>query len=640
MAVAEKETLGFQAEVKQLLQLMIHSLYSNKEIFLRELISNASDAADKMRFEAINNDALYGNDHELKIKVAFDKAAKTVTISDNGIGMSRDEVISHLGTIAKSGTKEFFSKLSGDQQADAALIGQFGVGFYSAFIVADRVTVVTRRAGAEAGEGVRWESTGEGDYTIEPAEKTGRGTDIILHLRDGEEELLSSWKLQSIIRKYSDHISLPIVMQKEEWDEEKKENVLKDEFETVNQASALWARSKSDITKEQYDEFYKHVSHDFQEPLAHTHNRVEGRSEYTQLLYVPSHAPFDLWDRNKRGGIKLYVKRVFIMDDAEQLMPVYLRFVKGVIDSADLPLNVSREILQESRDVRVIREGSTKRVLGMLEEMANAEEQEGKDKYATFWKEFGQVLKEGIGEDATNKDRIAKLLRFASTHNDSDEQTVSFADYAARMKEGQDKIYYVTADSYTAAKNSPHLEIFRKKGVEVLLLTDRVDEWMLSFLNDFDGKELLSVAKGGLDLGKLEDEAEKKEHEETETQYKDLVEKMKGALADKAKDVRVTFRLIDSPACLVADEHELSANLVRMLKAAGQNAPDSKPILEINPNHPLVTQLKYEDAAGARFADMSHILFDQAMLAEGGSLSDPAAFVKRLNEMLLAGAGK
>jgi len=640
MAVAEKETLGFQAEVKQLLQLMIHSLYSNKEIFLRELISNASDAADKMRFEAINNDALYGNDHELKIKVLFDKDAKTVTISDNGIGMSRDEVISHLGTIAKSGTKEFFSKLSGDQQADAALIGQFGVGFYSAFIVADRVTVETRRAGADAASAVRWESTGEGDYTLEPIEKAGRGTDIILHLRDGEEELLSSWKLKSIIRKYSDHISLPIVMNKEEWDEEKKENVVKDELDTVNQASALWARSKSDITKEQYEEFYKHVSHDFQAPLAYTHNRVEGRSEYTQLLYVPSAAPFDLWDRNKRGGIKLYVKRVFIMDDAEQLMPVYLRFVKGVIDSSDLPLNVSREILQESRDVRVIREGSTKRVLGMLEEMANSEEQEGKDKYATFWKEFGQVLKEGIGEDAGNKDRVAKLLRFASTHNDSDEQSVAFADYVSRMKEGQDKIYYVTADSYIAAKNSPHLEIFRKKGVEVLLLTDRVDEWMLSFLNEFDGKELVSVAKGGLDLGKLEDEAEKKEHEETETQYKELVEKMKGALADKAKDVRVTFRLTDSPACLVADEHELSANLVRMLKAAGQNAPDSKPILEINPNHPLVTQLKYEDAAGARFADMSHILFDQAMLAEGGSLSDPAAFVKRLNEMLLAGGGK
>lgn len=636
MAVAEKETLGFQAEVKQLLQLMIHSLYSNKEIFLRELISNASDAADKLRFEAINNDALYGNDHELKIRVGFDKDAKTITISDNGVGMSRDEVISHLGTIAKSGTKEFFSKLSGDQKADAALIGQFGVGFYSGFIVADRITVETRRAGADASEGVRWESGGEGEYSVETIEKTGRGTDVILHLREGEDELLSNWKLKSIIRKYSDHISLPILMQKEEWDEEAKATVLKDEFETVNQASALWARSKSDISREQYDEFYKHVSHDFQEPLAYTHNRVEGRSEYTQLLYVPSHAPFDLWDRNKRGGIKLYVKRVFIMDDAEQLMPTYLRFVKGVIDSADLPLNVSREILQESRDVRVIREGSTKRVLGMLEEMANSEEQEGKDKYVTFWKEFGQVLKEGIGEDATNKDRIAKLLRFASTHDESGEQSVSFEDYVGRMKEGQDKIYYVTADSYSAAKNSPHLEIFRKKGVEVLLMADRVDEWMLSFLTEFDGKELVSVAKGGLDLGKLEDEAEKKEHEETETQYKELVEKMKTALADKAKDVRVTFRLTDSPACLVADEHELSANLVRMLKAAGQNAPESKPILEINPNHPLVTRLKYEDAEGARFGDWSHILFDQAMLAEGGSLADPASFVKRLNEMLLA----
>jgi molecular chaperone HtpG len=640
MAVAEKETLGFQAEVKQLLQLMIHSLYSNKEIFLRELISNASDAADKLRFEAINNDALYGNDHELKIQVQFDKDAKTVTISDNGIGMSREEVISHLGTIAKSGTKEFFSKLSGDQQADAALIGQFGVGFYSAFIVADRVTVETRRAGAEASSAVRWESAGEGDYTLESIEKTSRGTDIVLHLRDGEEELLSSWKLKSIIRKYSDHISLPIVMKKEEWDEEKKETVVKDEFETVNQASALWARSKSDITQEQYEEFYKHVSHDFQAPLTHTHNRVEGRSEYTQLLYVPAHAPFDLWDRNKRGGIKLYVKRVFIMDDAEQLMPTYLRFIKGVIDSADLPLNVSREILQESRDVRVIREGSTKRVLGMLEEMANAEEQEGKDKYATFWKEFGQVLKEGIGEDATNKDRIAKLLRFASTHDESGAQTVSFADYVSRMKEGQEKIYFVTADSFTAAKNSPHLEIFRKKGVEVLLLADRVDEWMLSFLTEFEGKELVSVAKGGLDLGKLEDEAEKKEHEETETQYKELVEKMKGALADKAKDVRVTFRLTDSPACLVADEHELSANLVRMLKAAGQDAPESRPILEINPNHPLVTRLKYEDAESPRFGDWAHILFDQAMLAEGGSLTDPGAFVKRMNEMLLATAAK
>jgi molecular chaperone HtpG len=638
MAVAEKETLGFQAEVKQLLQLMIHSLYSNKEIFLRELISNASDASDKLRFEAINNDALYGNDHELKIKVAFDKAARTITISDNGIGMSREEAISHLGTIAKSGTKEFFGKLSGDQQADAALIGQFGVGFYSGFIVADKITVETRRAGLEAGAGVRWESAGEGDYSIEAIDKVNRGTDIILHLREGEDELLSSWKIQSIIRKYSDHISLPIVMQKEEWDEEKKEQVLKDEFDTINQASALWARSKNDITPEQYEEFYKHVSHDFQAPLTHTHNRVEGRSEYTQLLYVPSHAPFDLWDRNKRGGIKLYVKRVFIMDDAEQLMPTYLRFVKGVIDTSDLPLNVSREILQESRDVKIIREGSTKRVLGMLEELANADEQDKKDKYTTFWKEFGQVLKEGIGEDAGNKDRIAKLLRFASTSNDNGDQAVSFDDYVARMKEGQEKVYYATGENFIAAKNSPHLEIFRKKGVEVLLMTDRVDEWMLSFLTEFEGKELVSVAKGGLDLGKLEDEAEKKEHEETETSYKELVEKMKAALGDKAKDVRVTFRLTDSPACLVADENELSGNLLRMLKAAGQSAPESKPILEINPNHPLVTRLKLEDAASAKFADWSHILFDQAMLAEGGSLADPASFVKRLNDMLLAAA--
>ncbi|MBB3121373.1 molecular chaperone HtpG [Pseudoduganella violacea] len=631
-----KQTMGFQAEVKQLLQLMIHSLYSNKEIFLRELVSNASDAADKLRFEAINNDALYGNDHELKIKVGFDKAARTITISDNGIGMSREEAISHLGTIAKSGTREFFGKLSGDQQADAALIGQFGVGFYSGFIVADKITVETRRAGLDASEGVRWESAGEGEYSVEQIEKPGRGTDIILHLREGEDELLSGWKLKSIIRKYSDHISLPIQMQKEEWDEEKKETVLKDELETINQASALWARNKNDVTQEQYEEFYKHVSHDFQAPLTHTHNRVEGRSEYTQLLYIPAKAPFDLWDRNKRGGIKLYVKRVFIMDDAEQLMPTYLRFVKGVIDSADLPLNVSREILQESRDVRAIRDGSTKRVIGMLEELANAEEQEKKDKYATFWTEFGQVLKEGVGEDATNKDRLAKLLRFASTQGESDAQNVSLADYVARMKEGQDKIYYVTADNYTAAKNSPHLEIFRKKGVEVLLMTDRVDEWMLSFLTEFEGKELVSVAKGGLDLGKLEDEAEKKEHEETETQYQELVAKMKEALAEKAKDVRVTFRLTDSPACLVADEHELSGNLLRMLKAAGQSAPESKPILEINPNHPLVTRLKYEDTAGAKFADWSHILFDQALLAEGGSLTDPATFVKRLNEMLLA----
>ena len=634
--MSEKQTLGFQAEVKQLLQLMIHSLYSNKEIFLRELISNASDASDKLRFEAINNAALFENDPELHIKVTFDKAARTITISDNGIGMSKADAIEHLGTIAKSGTKEFFGKLSGDQQKDAAMIGQFGVGFYSGFIVADRITVESRRAGAAANEGVRWESEGAGDFSVEDITKASRGTNIILHLREGEDEFLSAWKLKSVIRTYSDHISLPIKMQKEEWDEEKKEQVLKDEFETVNQASALWARSKSEITPEQYEEFYKHVSHDYSAPLTHTHNRVEGRSDYTQLLYIPSRAPFDLWDRNKRGGIKLYVKRVFIMDDAEQLMPIYLRFVKGVIDSNDLPLNVSREILQESRDIKAIRDGSTKRVLGMLEDLANAEGDDAAakhEKYATFWKEFGQVLKEGIGEDASNKDRIAKLLRFASTHNDSDVQNVSLADYLSRAKEGQDKIYYVTAESYATAKNSPHLEIFRKKGVEVLLLTDRVDEWMLSFLTEFEGKELASVAKGGLDLGTLEDEAEKKHHAETETEFKDLVEKMKSALAEKAKDVRVTFRLTDSPACLVADEHDLSGNLARMLKAAGQAAPESKPILEVNPDHPLLQRLKYEEA---QFNDWSHILFDQALLAEGGTLSDPSSFVKRLNEMLLS----
>ncbi|WP_189358482.1 molecular chaperone HtpG [Undibacterium squillarum] len=634
--MSEKQTMGFQAEVKQLLQLMIHSLYSNKEIFLRELISNASDASDKLRFEAINQPELYENDSELQITVDFDKAARTITITDNGIGMSKEEAIAHLGTIAKSGTKEFFGKLSGDQQKDAALIGQFGVGFYSGFIVADRITVESRRAGLSAAEGVRWESEGTGDFSVETIAKASRGTSITLHLREGEDDFLSAWKLKSTIRTYSDHIALPIKMHKEEWDEEKKELVRKDELETINQASALWARSKSDVTKEQYEEFYKHVSHDYNAPLTYTHNRVEGRSEYTQLLYIPAAAPFDLWDRNKRGGIKLYVKRVFIMDDAEQLMPVYLRFVKGVIDSADLPLNVSREILQESRDIKAIREGSTKRVLSMLEELANAEGDdaaEKHEKYATFWKEFGQVLKEGIGEDHANKDRIAKLLRFASTHNDSDAQNVSLADYIGRMKEGQDKIYYVTAESFDTAKNSPHLEIFRKKGVEVLLLTDRVDEWMLSFLSEFEGKELASVAKGGLDLGKLEDETEKKQHEETETEFKDLVEKMKTTLADKAKEVRVTFRLTDSPACLVADEHDMSGNLARMLKAAGQAAPASKPILEINPHHPLVQRLKYEEA---RFGDWSHILFDQALLAEGGHLEDPSSFVRRLNEMLLS----
>ncbi|NBV71704.1 MAG: molecular chaperone HtpG [Burkholderiaceae bacterium] len=628
-----KETLGFQAEVKQLLQLMIHSLYSNKEIFLRELISNASDASDKLRFGAIHHADWYEADPELKIKIHFNKESRTVTITDNGIGMNREEVIANLGTIARSGTKEFFSKLSGDQQQDAALIGQFGVGFYSAFIVADNIIVETRRAGLTGSEGVRWESQGTGEFTIETINRPERGTSITLHLREGEDDLLSSWKLKSIIRKYSDHISLPIQMQKEEWDEAKKEQVLKDEFENINQATALWARPKSELTEEQYQEFYKHTSHDFQEPLTYSHNRVEGRSEFTQLLFIPKKAAFDLWDRNKRNGIKLYVKRVFIMDDAEQLMPTYLRFVSGVIDSADLPLNVSREILQESRDVKAIRESSTKRVLSMLEDLANSEDAAKKEQYAEFWKEFGQVLKEGIGEDSTNQERIAKLARFASTHSDSAEQVVSLVDYVGRMKEGQDKIYYVTGDSYIAAKNSPHLEIFRKKGVEVLLLSDRVDEWMLSFFAEFDSKPLVSVAKGGLDLGALADEAEKKEQKETEEQYKDLIERMKKALDSKVKDVRITFRLTDSPACLVADEHELSGNLLRMLKAAGQQAPDTKPILEINPQHPLVLKLKYEDK---QFDDWATILFDQALLAEGGQLQDPAAFVKRINQMLLA----
>jgi len=633
MTVASKETLGFQAEVKQLLQLMIHSLYSNKEIFLRELISNASDASDKLRFEGIAHPDWYGDDPDLKITVNFDKTARTVTISDNGIGMSRDEVISNLGTIARSGTKEFFTKLSGDQQKDAALIGQFGVGFYSAFIVADRITVETRRAGLPAADGVKWESDGSGEFTVETIDLPQRGTSIMMHLREGEDDFLSTHKLKSIIRKYSDHISLPIQMRKEEWDEKKKEQVIKDELESINQSSALWARSKSEITEEQYDEFYKHLSHDYENPLCYSLNRVEGRSEFTQLLFVPARAPFDLWDRNKRGGIKLYVKRVFIMDDAEQLMPMYLRFVTGVIDSVDLPLNVSREILQESRDVKVIRESSTKRVLSMLEDLANSDDEIKKEKYKTFWTQFGQVLKEGIGEDQANQERILKLLRFASTHTDSDEQTVSLADYVSRMKEGQDKIYYVTGDTFNAAKNSPHLEIFRKKGVEVLLLCDRVDEWMLSFFTEFDGKALASVAKGGLDLFSLSDEAEKKEHEETEKQFKDFLEKMKKVLADKVKDVRVTFRLTDSPACLIADENELSGNLLRMLKAAGQQAPDMKPILEINPEHPLLVKLKADDK---QFDEWANVLFDQALLAEGGQLNDPAGFVKRINQLLLS----
>ncbi|QDX21178.1 molecular chaperone HtpG [Pandoraea pnomenusa] len=623
-----QETMSFQAEVKQLLQLMIHSLYSNKEIFLRELISNASDAADKLRFEAINNAALYEQDPELKIRVSFDKDARTITIEDNGIGMSREEAIAHLGTIAKSGTREFFSRLSGDQQKDAALIGQFGVGFYSGFIVADRMTVESRRAGLPASEGVRWSSTGEGDFSVETIERDARGTAITLHLREGEDELLSSWQLQSIIRKYSDHISLPIVMRGEKWDADKQAMVPAEADETVNQASALWTRGKSDITDEQYTQFYQHIAHDTQPPLAWTHNRVEGRSEYTQLLYVPGHAPYDLWDRNSHGGLKLYVKRVFIMDDAEQLLPNYLRFVRGVVDSADLPLNVSREILQESRDVKAIREGCTKRVLSLLEDLAENQQ----DKYAQFWGAFGQVLKEGTGEDHANRERIAKLLRFASTHNDSAEQTVPLADYVGRMKEGQDKIYYVTAESWVAASHSPHLEVFRKKGVEVLLLTDRVDEWMLSYLHDFDGKALVSVARGDLDLGALEDAEEKAAKEKTSDDLKPLVEKMKAVLGEKAKDVRVTFRLTDSPSCLVSDENDMSGTLQRLMKAAGQKMPEFRPILEINPDHALVKRLTAESAD---LSDWTHLLFDQALLAEGGSLEDPAAFVKRTNALLL-----
>ncbi|KAG0192016.1 hypothetical protein DFQ28_010401 [Apophysomyces sp. BC1034] len=624
-----QETMSFQAEVKQLLQLMIHSLYSNKEIFLRELISNASDAADKLRFEAIADAGLYDDDPNLRIRISYDKAARTITIDDNGIGMSRDDAVSHLGTIARSGTKAFFAKLSGDQQKDAALIGQFGVGFYSGFIVADRITVESRRAGLPADQAVRWQSAGDGEFSVETIERAPRGTSITLHLRDGEDELLSSYQLKSIIRKYSDHIGLPILMKKEEWDADKSEMLVKDEDETINQASALWTRAKSEISDEQYKHFYEHLAHGSEAPLAWTHNRVEGRCEYIQLLYVPSRAPFDLGSRDHRGGLKLYVKRVFIMDDAEQLLPNYLRFVKGVVDSNDLPLNVSREILQESRDVKAIRDGVTKRVLSVLEELTGADDDAGKQKYATFWREFGQVLKEGLGEDFSNRERISKLLRFASTHTDSAEQGVSLADYVARMRPEQTKIYYVTADSWQAARNSPHLE-----GVEVLLLTDRVDEWMLSFLHEFDGKPLASVARGDLDLGALNDE-EKKAQEKVGEDLKPLVDKMKDVLKDKAKDVRLTFRLTDSPSCLVADEGEMSGYLQRLLKAAGQKAPDFHPILEVNPEHALIKRL-LPDAT--EFADWCHLLFDQALLAEGGALDDPANFIRRTNALLLSGA--
>jgi len=631
----DKQTHSFQAEVKQILHLVTHSLYSNKEIFLRELVSNASDACDKLRFEALDNNALFEEQPNLEIRVSFDPEARTVTISDNGIGLSAEEAIAHLGTIAKSGTREFMARLEGDQKKDANLIGQFGVGFYSGFIVADRITVESRRAGLPAEQGVRWTSEGTGDFEVETITKPGRGTDVVLHLREGEDEFLKTWRLKSVISKYSDHISLPILMRKEEWDADKAEQVLKDEWEPVNKASALWTRSKSDITQDEYDSFYKQISYDTEAPLAFTHNRVEGRSEYTQLLYIPAKAPFDLWNRDKRGGVKLYVKRVFIMDDAEALMPVYLRFVKGVIDSADLPLNVSRELLQESRDVKAIREGSTKRVLSMLEALANSEDVSDKDKYARFWKDFGQVLKEGVGEDHANQERLVKLLRFASTHAD---EGVSFQDYIGRMKEGQEAIYYITADSLAAAKNSPQLEVFRKKGIEVLLLVDRVDEWMLSHLYEFEGKSLQSVAKGSVDLGQLQDEEEKKKAEEAAEAFKPMLEKLKTALEGKAKDVRVTTRLVDSPACIVVEEGDISGHLARMLKQAGQTAPVSQPTLEVNPEHALVRKLgdiSQQDGADDRFKDLALVLFDQALLAEGGSLEDPSSYVKRVNALLL-----
>ena len=656
-----KQTLNFQAEVAQLLHLVTHSLYSNKEIFLRELVSNASDACDKLRFEALNNSALFDGDTELQLKVTLDKEAKTLTITDNGIGMSQQEAIDNLGTIAKSGTKDFVSKLSGDQKADSQLIGQFGVGFYSGFIVADKITVESRRSGLPANEAVRWISDGGasgGAFEVESITRAARGTSVTLHLRDDAMDYAQPWKVKGIIGKYSDHISLPILMEKEEWkdgelidpNDEKGGRqpggmVKTGEWETVNKANAIWARAKKDISQEQYEDFYKQISHDSEPPLSHTHNRVEGSTEYTQLLYLPGKAPMDLYNRDKTAGIKLYVKRVFIMDDAEALMPTYLRFVKGVVDSADLPLNVSRELLQESRDVKAIREGCTKRVLGMLEELAKhdkapAEAADGvtdvvsdedkalAGKYTRFYNEFGAVLKEGLGEDFANKDRLAKLLRFASTSSDT--ASVSFADYKARMKEGQEAIYYITADTLAAAKNSPQLEVFKKKGIEVLLMTDRVDEWALNYLNEFDDTPLQSVAKGAVDLGTLQDEAEKKAAEDAAETFKPTLAKLKEALKDKAEDVRVTTRLVDSPACLVVQDHGMSTQLARMLKQAGQKAPEVKPVLEVNANHPLVKKLD----GSVHFHDLAHILFDQALLAEGGMPDDPAAYVKRVNALL------
>ena len=615
-----KETLGFQTEVRQLLDLVIHSLYSNKEIFLRELISNASDAADKLRFEALTDDALYEGDGDLKIWVSYDKDARTITVRDNGIGMSRQEVTDSIGTIAKSGTREFFQSLTGDQAKDSQLIGQFGVGFYSSFIVADKVTLITRRAGTGPEHGVRWESSGQGEFSIETVERPERGTEVILHLREGEDEFLDGLRLRSIIHRFSDHISLPILMPKE--GEESKEE------ESVNKGTALWTRAKHEISDEEYQEFYKHVGHDFGDPLTWIHTKVEGKLEYTSLLYLPEHAPFDIWDRNHRHGVKLYVRRVFIMDDAEHLMPPYLRFVRGVVDSNDLPLNISREILQQSKQIDSIRSGSVKKVMGLLENLAKDEP----DKYATFWKEFGRVFKEGIIDDPGNKERIAKLLRFASTHNEGDDQNVSLEDYVSRMPDGQKKIYYITGDSYGAANSSPHLEVFRRKGIEVLLLTESVDEWMVTQLSEFDGKHLQSVSKGALDLGELEDEEDKKEEEKAKSESESLVKRVKDALENRVKDVRVTMRLTESPACLVADDYALGGHLERLLKASGQTITATPPILEVNPHHPLVRRMDQEQDE-ERFNDWAHILFDQALLSEGAQLEDPSAFVKRLNTM-------
>ena len=617
-----KETLGFQAEVRQLLDLMIHSLYSNKEIFLRELIANASDAADKLRFEALTDDGLFEGDADLAITVEVDKQARTVTVSDNGVGMSRSEVVENIGTIARSGTRQFLSSLTGDRAKDLHLIGQFGVGFYSTFIVAEKVTLYSRRAGLGPEHGVRWESDGKGQYTLETIERPARGTEVVLHLRDGEDEFLDLHRLRDIVRKYSDHITLPIRMRKED----QKDG---DSHEVVNRASALWARPRSEITEQEYEEFYKHVAHDFEPPLAHIHSRVEGKQEYTSLLYVPRRAPFDLWDRDKRHGVKLYVRRVFIMDDAEQLLPPYLRFVRGVVDSNDLPLNISREILQHSKDIDSIRAGSVKKVLDLLDDLA----QKDGEKYAMFWKEFGRVLKEGVVEDYANRDRIAKLLRFASTNTDADNQDVTLGAYVARMKQGQERIFYVTADSFGAARSSPHLEIFRKKGIEVLLMYDRIDEWVVSHLSEFEGKQLQSVTKGDLDLGDLENKEDREQQQKAATEFKELTDRIKEALGEQVKEVRITHRLTSSPACLVTGEHDISVNMERLLKAAGQTALSVKPILEINPEHPLVVRLRTVSDSG-RFSDWSRLLFDQALLSEGGQLDDPAGFVQRLNQLL------